>query len=191
MKKRLIITAVIVLCAFFLCGAADSSVSAGSAVCEAEADIPLEEKLIGSWTAKDASIAMKSTSLDPADYRYFVFNADGSFEYTENRGRAFSGTWAITGGNQDVLESVRDSFDAEAYGLEENPFDKLDLDSLDLSAYGLGDIVRIQVTLTLEDGSTIELSLSEGEAEGRIARLLLTLSEGDAFSGSFYYFIKD
>jgi len=37
----------------------------------------------------------------------------------------------------------------------------------------------------------MELTLSEGEAEGRIARLLLTLSEGDAFSGSMYYFTKD
>jgi len=158
---------------------------------EAVADIPLEEKLPGSWTAKDASIAFVSTRLPEADYRYFVFNTDGSFEYTENSGRSFSGTWAITGGEQDVFESIRDSFDPEKYGLEENPLDGFDLENLDLEAYGLGDIVRIQVTLTLEDGSTMELTLSEGEAEGRIARLLLTLSEGDAFSGSMYYFTKD
>ena len=62
---------------------------------------------------------------------------------------------------------------------------------IDLAAYGLDDFVSQKVLLTLDDGSTMELSLSEDDGEDRIAPLMLTLTEGDAFTGSFYYFTKD
>ena len=42
----------------------------------------------------------------------------------------------------------------------------------------------------LSDGYK-ELSLSEDDGEDRLAPLMLTLTEGDVFTGSFYYFTKD
>ena len=134
---------------------------------EAEADLPLEEKLIGSWTARDALIAVKEVKLSEAEYRHFVFSADGSFEYAENGGKSFCGTWTVT--EDDSLADM----------------------GIDLAAYGLADFVSQKVLLTLDDGSTMELSLSEDDGEDRIAPLMLTLTEGDVFTGSFYYFTKD
>ena len=130
-------------------------------------DIPLEEKLIGSWTARDALIAMEEVKLSEFEYRHFVFSADGSFEYAENGGKSFCGTWTV------IHDDLPDSL------------------GLDLAAYGLDDFVSVKVALTLDDGSAMELSLSEDNGEDRLAPLMLTLTEGNAFTGSFYYFTKN
>ena len=144
----------------------DEAAAAADSV-EAEADLPLGEKLIGSWTAKDALVTMEEVKLSESEYRHFVFNTDGSFEYAENGGKSFCGTWTVSEDN-----SLADM-------------------GIDLAAYGLDDFVSQKVLLTLDDGSTMELSLSEDDGEDRIAPLMLTLTEGDVFTGSFYYFTKD
>jgi len=147
--------------------AENGEVAAAADSVEAEADLPLEEKLVGSWTAKDALVTMEEVKLSESEYRHFVFNTDGSFEYAENGGKSFCGTWTVSEDN-----SLADM-------------------GIDLAAYGLDDFVSQKVLLALDDGSTMELSLSEDDGEDRIAPLMLTLTEGDVFTGSFYYFTKD